>query len=140
MIALALALAGTALADTITLDTGAAIEGDLARYELGGDCQISVTEGALQGVIVIVPCHRVRAFVRLDSVPPAPLAPMEPEGVVVAVIDPPVALESEEESDAGREGEFDADIEPDSENDAGAEIAAPIAPTVRTLPARPISF
>ena len=68
-----LALASTAFADSISLDTGATIEGDLARYELGGDCQISVTEGELAGVIVIVPCHRVSSFVRTSIRTPVPI-------------------------------------------------------------------
>ncbi len=68
-----LALTLAAYADSITLDSGATIEGDLARYEFGGDCQISVTEGELSGVILIVPCHRVEAFVRTNPVVPAPI-------------------------------------------------------------------
>ncbi|MES2637930.1 MAG: hypothetical protein V4850_00545 [Myxococcota bacterium] len=59
-----LAVLAPARADSITLDSGATIEGDLARYEFGGDCQLSVTEGPLTGVIVIVPCHRVQSFMR----------------------------------------------------------------------------
>ncbi len=78
-----LALTLTAFADSITLDTGVTIEGDLARYEFGGDCQISVTEGELRGVILIVPCHRVEAFVRTTPAVPTPIgltsvAPREP--------------------------------------------------------------
>jgi hypothetical protein len=57
-------LVHTAWADAITLDTGAVIQGDLARFEFGGECQISVTEGDLAGVIVTVPCQRVTSFVR----------------------------------------------------------------------------
>ena len=68
-----LALILSALADSITLDTGVTIEGDLARYEFGGDCQISVTEGELRGVILIVPCHRVEAFVRTTPALPTPI-------------------------------------------------------------------
>ncbi len=64
---LVLALALTARADTISLDTGATIEGDLARYEVGGDCQISIGEGPLTGAILIVPCHRVASFVRTQN-------------------------------------------------------------------------
>ncbi len=66
-------LASLALADSITLDTGATLEGDLARYEFGGDCQLSVTEGDLSGVIVIVPCHRVQSFVRTSVRTPVPI-------------------------------------------------------------------
>ncbi|MFZ5480349.1 MAG: hypothetical protein ACOZNI_26530 [Myxococcota bacterium] len=68
-----------ALADTILLDTGAAIDGDLARWEFGGDCQISVTEGGLVGAIVIVPCHRVQSFVRTGDRTPVPIGIEEPK-------------------------------------------------------------
>lgn len=68
-----LLLASLASADSITLDTGATIEGDLARYEYGGDCQLSVTEGDLSGVILIVPCHRVQSFVRTSMRAPSPI-------------------------------------------------------------------
>lgn len=85
-------LASAALADTLTLDSGAVIEGDLARYQLGGDCQITVTEGELTGVIVIVPCHRVQSFVRTMVRPPAPIGvPAEPSGV--AEPEPALAVE-----------------------------------------------
>lgn len=83
-----LTLIDSALADTITLETGVTIEGDLARYEMGGDCQVSVTEGDLQGVIVIVPCHRIAAFVRAPQAAP----------VVVSVIEPISAATIREES------------------------------------------
>lgn len=73
-------LAQLALADTITLETGVTIEGDLARYEMGGDCQVSVTEGDLQGVIVIVPCHRIAAFVRAPREAPVLVGLVEPAG------------------------------------------------------------
>lgn len=56
-----------ALADTVTLDNDVVLEVDLARYEVHGDCQMSVTEGELQGAILIVPCHRVKSFVRTTA-------------------------------------------------------------------------
>jgi hypothetical protein len=71
-------LTSFALADTITLDTGAVIEGDLARYEFGGDCQISVTSGNLSGVILIVPCYRVQSFVRTTVRAPVPIGSYTP--------------------------------------------------------------
>lgn len=74
---LALLALPSARADALTLDSGATIEGDLARYELGGDCQISVTEGDLLGTIVILPCHRIVSFVRTEPAVP----------VLVAVVD-----------------------------------------------------
>jgi hypothetical protein len=89
MLALLISLASltTARADVLTLDSGATIEGDLARYEFGGDCQIGVTEGELLGAIVIVPCQRVVSFVRTEvrtseiiavvDAEPEPSAPLE---------------------------------------------------------------
>ena len=109
-----LALTLSAWADSITLDSGAIIEGDLARYEFGGDCQISVTEGQLSGVILIVPCHRVESFVRTTVRVPVPIgvadAPVvrpPPSEVVrpgpadvpfVAVVDAPAASQPVEET------------------------------------------
>lgn len=75
-----LTLLGAAHADTITLDTGAAIQGDLARFEFGGDCQISVTEGDLAGVIIIVPCQRVESFARTGQRMPSAIGVTEPDG------------------------------------------------------------
>lgn len=76
-------LLAAARADTIQLDTGAVLQGDLARYEFGGDCQVSVTEGEYTGVIVIVPCHRVQSFVRTAVRTPEPIgAPAAPEQLV----------------------------------------------------------
>jgi hypothetical protein len=89
-------------ADSITLDTGATIEGDLARYELGGDCQLSVTEGELSGVILIVPCHRVQSFMRTAVRTPVPIG-LEEEALQVssagsdappAVVDVPAVVDA----------------------------------------------
>jgi hypothetical protein len=77
-----------ARADVITLDSGASIDGDLAQYEYGGDCQIGVTGGGLAGAIVIVPCHRIQSFVRTTTRAPEPL-------VGVAFDDPPAVVEEE---------------------------------------------
>lgn len=52
----------TALAGTITLDTGTVVEGDLAVYEHQGSCQLSVTDGGLRGSILVLPCSRLVAF------------------------------------------------------------------------------
>lgn len=90
-----LALASLAYADSITLDTGATIEGDLARYELGGDCQVSVTEGELAGVIVIVPCHRVASFVRTSIRTPVPIGLAEEVAKRSRVEDPYAAVKEE---------------------------------------------
>ena len=81
-----LALVLSAAADTITLDTGAVIEGDLARYEFGGDCQVSVTEGQLSGVILIVPCHRVESFMRTTVRTPVAIGAVKAEKSVTAAV------------------------------------------------------
>lgn len=83
-----LALVLAAQADSITLDSGAIIEGDLARYEFGGDCQISVLEGPLAGAILIVPCHRVETFTRTSPRRPVAVATPAAPGTSYA---PPVA-------------------------------------------------
>ncbi len=77
-------LAFLAYADTITLDTGAVVEGDLNRYEHGGDCEVKVTGGDLEGVVLIAPCFRVQSFVRTERAPVA-VARFEPPPVSAAV-------------------------------------------------------
>ncbi len=104
-------LAFLAYADTITLDTGAVVEGDLNRYEHGGDCEVTVTGGDLEGVVLIAPCFRVQSFVRTAPAPvpvarfeppPAssPLPPVNQSGEGVAVADaappPPPSLPMED--------------------------------------------
>ena len=66
-----LALLVLARADSITLDTGAVVEGDLSRYQQGGNCEVVVTQGELMGVTLSVPCYRLQSFVRTH----APVAP-----------------------------------------------------------------
>ncbi len=122
-------LATMALADTITLDSGAIIEGDLARYEMGGDCQVSVTEGPLVGVIVIVPCHRVQAFVRTGPVEAPVLAAIVPPEVPVAErLHPPIPDFMVEEEALAE----DIDTE-----EIGEPREAPVMPPVTT---RSLSF
>lgn len=149
--------AAMALADTITLDSGAIIEGDLARYEMGGDCQVSVTEGPLVGVIVIVPCHRVQAFVRTGPVavpvlagivvPEAPVAeppaPMMPEFMVQeeALAEDIETEAIETEAIETEEGAGDPPVE-ESTSDPGRDAIlqpreAPVMPSVTT---RSLSF
>ena len=88
--ALLSALISAARADTISLDTGATLTGDLARYELDGDCQISVTQGDLRGVILVLPCRRIQSFVRAE--PPARPALADAPADAPALADaPPLA-------------------------------------------------
>jgi len=52
-------LLGEALADTITLDSGQALEGTLTHYEIRGSCNIHVDSGGLAGADVVLPCAQV---------------------------------------------------------------------------------
>jgi hypothetical protein len=122
-----------ARADTITLDTGGVVEGELARFEHGGDCHVSVDDGPLQGAIVIVPCYRVVSFQRTSRAPPpavgAPAAATSPPSLptpptpvpapVVAPVPPPLPEEAVATVDL-----------------APAPLAMPVAPPP-TLPTTP---
>ncbi len=88
-----LSLIPAAVADSITLDTGAVIEGDLARYEPGGDCQVGIQEGALSGVVLIVPCYRIQSFVRTGPVRPERVGSLGPTPATRA--GPPTVLPAE---------------------------------------------
>lgn len=118
-------LASLALADSITLDTGATIEGDLARYEFGGDCQLSVTEGELAGVILIVPCHRVQSFVRTAVRAPVPIG-LEAEVARAAVAGSAVAGEAAGGAVAAGEAAYPVAVEAIEEVPLGEPEAAPI--------------
>jgi hypothetical protein len=75
-------LVGGALADTITLDSGAALEGTLTHYEIRGTCNIHVDDGGLSGADVVLPCTRIiRMERRLAAAGPMP------EGAVLVVPD-----------------------------------------------------
>jgi hypothetical protein len=123
MLALLIVLASltTARADVLTLDSGATIEGDLARYEFGGDCQIGVTEGELLGAIVIVPCHRVVSFVRTEVRTPEIIA------VVVAEAEPsePLELHADPPLTAGRAALTDPQSEAAPPDDGAAGLRRP---------------
>lgn len=106
-------LTSLAFADTITIDTGAAIDADLARYEDGGDCQLSVTDGDLLGVIVILPCSRIVAFQRAERPKPVVYGAVMPLDMPV---DMPVsgAVTEVEPSGAADPAELAAPVMPDS--------------------------
>lgn len=128
-------LVAVAQADTITLDTGATIEGDLARYEFGGDCQVSVTEGPLTGTIVIVPCHRVESFVRTQVRTPVPIGAARPgDAEVVAETVEGAGIPTVREPDyaaLGREAPPRFPEESEARGDAGDEEADPFAAAAR---------
>ena len=65
-------LLGEALADTITLDSGATVEGTLTHYEMNGACNIHVDAGALAGADVVLPCSRLVRMERVVVVGPMP--------------------------------------------------------------------
>lgn len=82
-----------ALADVLTLDNGATLEGHLARYEHAGECELAVSAGELAGALVVVPCSRV---VRMERSSPdglgapvavAPLPPVAAPAPATAVTD-----------------------------------------------------
>lgn len=71
----------------ITLDSGGTVRGELAWYEYGGDCQISVTEGELVGSILVVPCARLTRIERpLAAEPSDGFAPVTPTAVQEEVV------------------------------------------------------
>lgn len=81
-------LSHLALADTITLDSGAVIDGEIAEYQPSGDCRIAVTGGPLEGATVTLPCRRLARFER-DPNDFAPVAPAAVEEVEVQPAPPP---------------------------------------------------
>lgn len=93
-------LSPLALADTITLDNGAVIDGDIAEYQPAGDCRIAVTGGPLEGATVTLPCRRLARFERdpndFAPVTPAPVEEVdvqpEPPQALTDVPDPPPAV------------------------------------------------
>lgn len=76
-----------AFADSLTLDSGATLQGELAVYQYGGDCQISVSEGELRGAIVIVPCAHINRLER--SADPAVATVVAPEAPAEPVLSAP---------------------------------------------------
>lgn len=70
-----------ALADVLTLDNGATLEGHLARFEHAGECELAVEAGELAGALVVVPCSRVVRMERSspDGIgAPVAVAPLPP--------------------------------------------------------------
>jgi hypothetical protein len=86
---LLVALLGEALADTITLESGATLEGTLTHYELHGKCNVHVEQGGLAGADVVLPCDRVIRMERVAVVQPTPTTL---EGSVIEVPEQPATL------------------------------------------------
>lgn len=67
MLWLLAALAAPASADTFELANGSSIEGTLATYELGGNCQIFVSSGPVRGATLLLPCTEIVAMQRAGA-------------------------------------------------------------------------
>jgi hypothetical protein len=121
-----LLLLSAALADSVTLDNGVVLQVDLARYELHGDCQMSVMEGELTGAILIVPCQRVRSFERTA------------EALVLAALPLTVVPDPAEQAwvsdDGVREVDLEGDIEPLLEPGLEDSFEGDAAPKPRANP------
>jgi hypothetical protein len=123
-------LVGGALADTITLDSGAALEGTLTHYEIRGTCNIHVDDGGLSGVDVVLPCTRV---IRMERSATAQSA-VVPDGSMLVVPDAPEDVAPEEELAPLAElapmtvGADLAGADVGAEPSAAPEAALPVAP------------
>ncbi|MSQ03823.1 MAG: hypothetical protein EXR71_18370 [Myxococcales bacterium] len=155
-------IASVAFADTVTLDNGTLLAAALARYELDGDCQMTMTEGELEGAIVIVPCYRVLSFTRTSNSAPLvlraqttdavvdagalemPLTPSMPDSVGAlrddGLLTPfPTADAEAREFEAADGDEADGDEAQGADGDEetqGADAATPRAP--RLAPSMPV--
>ncbi len=91
----AAALSTPASADSFTLQNGSTVEGTLATYELGGNCQIFVATGQVRGATLLLPCDQILAYARQveegeEGETPVAGAPLTPDAAE------PVPLEVEE--------------------------------------------
>ena len=84
----------SANADTFTLDNGAVIEGQMVVYNYGGECQMSIIEGALVGSIVIIPCDRIDSFSRSRATlaPPMEVPSLTAAAIEQALTEPAVIV------------------------------------------------
>jgi hypothetical protein len=111
-------LLGEALADTITLDSGTAIEGTLTHYEIRGSCNIHVDSGGLAGADVVLPCTQVIRMERVAVVESGPTtingsaivipedqAPVEEIAAPLVTLAPMAVAEEFSDADAGVEPE-----------------------------------
>lgn len=64
-------LTAPAHADAFRLANGSVVEGTLATYELGGNCQIFVAAGPVRGATLLLPCAEILAFQRPGAEAPA---------------------------------------------------------------------
>ncbi|MCK6505172.1 hypothetical protein L6R53_17535 [Myxococcota bacterium] len=147
-------LTSPAHADAFRLANGSVVEGTLATYELGGNCQIFVAAGPVRGATLLLPCAEILAFQRpgaeapalASAAPAAPIAVEQVAGPPALVI--PVS-EPEQAPAAASPAEAPAPPTPSDEpvsaslpegyalpgDDALAEAAAPEAPPAAPPPA-----
>ncbi len=102
-----------ASADTLTLDNGAVIEGELIRYAPDGECAVEVRTGPLQDTTLTLPCARIMRFERALVAPASPLPLAAPQPVASPVEASPAAAPPVE--------------------------APPAAPPVEVLPTEPVA-
>lgn len=89
MLWLLAALIAPASADSFDLANGSTLEGTLATYELGGNCQIFVSAGPVRGATLLLPCSEILAMRRPGVQPAAaPAAPAAPGLEVEALVAP----------------------------------------------------
>jgi hypothetical protein len=72
-------------ADSLQLDNGAKLTGQLAAYEAGGTCRIAIGAGDLAGTEVVLPCSRITKFEKDPDDAPIPAA----TPVAEVAIEPP---------------------------------------------------
>ena len=143
---LLVALLGEALADTITLDSGQALEGTLTHYEIRGSCNIHVDSGGLAGADVVLPCSQVVRMEREAVVAvgpttingsviegPADQAPVEEIVEPLVTLAPMAVAEDLSNADAGAE----PDAAPESPLPPAA-IPAEETPVAAVSPEEPV--
>ncbi len=94
-----LAASPAAWADTLTLDTGAVLDGHLTAYDHAGSCELVVASGELAGALVVLPCHRLLRMERTADptlgagapVAVQPLPAVAPPAGAEGVVDSPAA-------------------------------------------------
>ena len=122
----------TALADVVTLDTGAQVEGHISHYEHAGDCGIEVDGGELAGALLVVPCERVVRFERSpEAVAVVPLSsPLSagPPDAVVGMAAVVVPGEAAPIADASAAAEPAGPVETTDPPSAPTESAVAAAP------------
>lgn len=84
-------------ADAFRLANGSTVEGTLATYELGGNCQIFVASGPVRGATLLLPCTEILSMSRPGAEAPAlaattPGPPAAPAPLPAEAVAPPTPL------------------------------------------------